>query len=997
MHSALLSFNTGEVTPYARHRIDLDKIPAGAELCENFLLSPYGSLIKRPGLQWLLATTNPGGVNCHLLPFVASTGDQYLIHFAPDIIRVYDLNGTQKDTALFMVDYVWPSPAWNNGLRAIQTVQLNDVAFIVHPGTFPIRLRRVADTDWTTRFIPFTRPPMKDENTNKTKTLTVASNPVAPDWANGENYQSGDVVFTNCEWECTADHTANSTDNKPGSGTDWRDFWKRKFYVEGDPITILSDDREQVAWEGVTYTEYAVGDMVVIPDDPTDNVCYCLVVHATNDTSPGSTGINPGIDPNDDNSLTHPTDEPWLYVPKWSSIYGVYNVDECWHHNNIIYKCLLNHLSSDTNYEPGVGVDWTDAWSVFYNFTSDLPLPDWIEYTGTQYIAGQKVSRRGRVYQCILDHFPEFNTRPGAGVDWEDYWIEVSRMVEEFEADNFSPGLYMRISPERDEQDFQTEITAQAAFDGQASEAIAVQGGWNFTTYGTWRGIFQLQRSANNAKTWTVIRSWESDADRNIADSGIEDEPVLLRLKFFSTGSNPTSATTPRGVLAPELPSVTGYALLDNYVNADEMTGFAHTALLSGNTYKWAECPFNSRDGFPRAIALHEGRLVFAGTASQPVSLWLSASDDFLNFETGTEADDAIAATLALSNSSPIRWLASQRRLFIGTKFGEWAVGSETSDQPLTPSNFLARQYTAYGTHTAQPLIARDATFFLERKGRRLRELAYDDSRGSYDAVDLTRLAEHLFRDGIAAMAWQQTREPALWAVTRTGTLLHFAYNRPERVAAWSRHTTTGGTFLHCAVVPSDDGDDHVFFLVLRGSTTHLERFPADWLAAQEAGAGFFHLDGTYGTGVTISIPSHLRTTGITRLLNETTETTQNYTGISTQAITSQPWAIGKKISSRFVSLPIDLQAQDGTTQARDKRVSSLRLSLYQSRGGSIWNRTEADAQPIKGAQDSLTTGWTETVPDPGHVTDLAFRLTHTSPFPFTLRSAVLRFQVHER
>lgn len=944
MHTALLSFNNGEVSPYIRHRNDLEKAASSCEVLRNFLSLPYGGVVKRPGLLSVRNCGSLTGENRALFPFIASTGDRYLLHFTPDSLRIYDTEGTLKDTVDFMDGYDWPDSAWDNGIRALHMVQINDVAFFTHPGSFPLRLTRVNDTEWRLQFIPFKRAPMLDENLKKFKTYTVASNPVADTWANGEGYEAGDVVFTNCEWKCTDSHTAVLLENKPGEGENWRDFWQRMFYQEGDPVTLLADDREEEVWESLW--SYEAGDWVHAqffggwdsPDDlnELDNIYECELDHDV----PLTTYLDSDIE-------SYPAQ--WIKYETWGSTYNSVGVKKFHYASNKIYACIQAHIAGYK--EPSVAADWADWWV----FVKDVGTVN--PYRPRKYQAGTKVSRRGRVYECTVDHYTETTNKPGVGADWEDFWVETSRMVEEWDAGNFSPGQYFRISPERDEQDFQIEIKAIGAVDSvKTSERMAVHGAWNFLTYGTWWGTYKLQRSSNRGKSWQTIRSWQASGDRNIADSGVEDSPVLLRLRFTKEDGGATEAaldqddSPPRGLLIPESQYVTGYCLMDTYNSADEMTGFAKTAMLSGNTYRWAEGAFNSRDGFPRAIALHESRLCFASTAARPVSLWLSATDDFINFEPGTDADTAIYATLPLSNACPIRWLASQRRLFVGTAFGEWVVGSETSDAALTPTNFMARQYSGYGSHPMQPLIALDATFFIERKGTRLRELAYFQDRQAYDATDLTRLAEHLFRDGIAAMAWQQTREPGLWVVTRGGALLHFAYNRQERVMAWSRHDTSGGLFRDVVVFPSDDGDDEVFFLVDRSSTTHVERFPQHWLAA---------IEGETATAVR--------------------DTSSNLT-----------------ITAELASLPIDMTAQDGTTLARRKRLHKASVSLYHSAGGNVWNRSISAKQPI-GDGTTLVTGWIDVVVDAGAQDDVQFRLIHTEAKPFILRGATLRFVLHEK
>jgi len=584
-------------------------------------------------------------------------------------------------------------------------------------------------------------------------------------------------------------------------------------------------------------------------------------------------------------------------------------------------------------------------------------------------------------------------------------------------ASDFSPGSHWQVSPEREKKDFQIELGATTGNDGVASQHIAVQGAWTFNTFGTWWGTYDLERSVDAGLTWEVLRSWQASGDRNVADSGIEDNPVLLRLRFTKEDGTPDETETAaetgkqRGVLAPELPFVTGMALADTYVSSNIMTGTALTSILSGRTFRWSEGAFSGYQGFPRAIALHETRLVFAGTARRAVSLWFSQTDDLLNFQVGTLATDGLYVTLAVSSASAIRWLASQRRLFIGTAWGEWVTGSESLDQPVSPSNIMVRQYSGYGSLAMQPLIANDAVFFAERKGNRLRELSYFSDREAYDAADLSRLAEHLTAPGISNMAWQQTREPGLWVVRRDGVLLHFAYSRPDRVAAWSRHITGGGgLFRDVVVLPSDDGDDEVFFVVDRDAGSMLERFPQHWQEAMESasdGLGFFHVDGVAGSGSTAEVPAHLMNNPITRV----TLANSTPTGIPTvtEAVTvaenpvtfasSVDYQFGWPVVSRMDSLPIDAMSETGSTQARIKRQHKVKLSLYRSRGGEVWNVDMTKRQAIPNTRPALVlrSQWEETIPDAGSVVDLQLRIFHDDPFPFCLRAAIVQWNLSEK
>lgn len=972
LHQVQLAFNSGELSPYLRYRNDVSKHGGGAELMRNFLPLPFGAFSKRPGLEWL-EQTEVAGMNSKAFPFTASDGTQYVLHFTPELLTIYRKDGTVADTCAWLdggEDYdphAWPedySPEYS--IRALQMVQLNDVAFFTHPSFFPMRLQSLADTDWELKFIPFDRAPMLDENTKRNKTYTVASDPVADTWASGEDYNPDDKVFTNCEWKCLAAHTAAGA-NKPGEGADWREFWVRMFYEDGDAITLLADDRSAVAWE-YKYLSYLEGEVKrhwsSNSGDWVEGESYAAYCGLGFTASAGY----------DYFSQTSPS-VPLVGADQWIEVYAWeicalsnawwFGLGELAYRDGQIWKCILAHapFGSDPEASPGTGVDHLLFWEAF----AAMPATPGLFAISDTYSIGDKVARAGRQYTCILDHTPAAANRPGSGASWETYWVETSRMVEEFEQSAVAPGQYFRISPERDEQDFQIELQGIEDNDGLKSDYIVVQGAWNLFTYGTWWGIYDVQRSHNDGRSWATIASFQSNGDRNVAFQGIEDVPAYLRIKFTKiaapstdpeTGETTDAATEgkQRAVLIPESAYVTGYCLMKNYVSADEMTGVAKTAMLSGNTYRWAEGAFSSKSGFPRTLCLHGAALWFASTVANPVSYWKSQIDDFTNFETGTEDDDGVFGTLATGSQEPIRWLAATRRLFMGTSLGEWVAGSETNDLPITPGNLQVREYTRAGSCPHQPVAVGDGLFFLGRMGTRLYELAANPANEGFANTDLSRLADHLTAAGISSMAYQGTREPVLWAVTTEGLLLSFNYSRPDQISAWARHDTEGGLFRDVVVFPSNTGDDEVFFIVDRGVDSHLECFPQGWQGTQEAGIAGPYVDG----------PDE------------------------------------EPITSELRMLPVDLMLKDGTTHGRVKRCHEILLNVFESFGGGISYDGEtisfdyANSSDLMDSAPELRTEWLALTLSPAHLVDLQLAIVHSDPYPFTVRAVILRWQLHE-
>lgn len=847
MHQALLSFNAGEISPYLRHRVNLDKVLKASERLENFLPMPYGGVTKRPGLLYLNEIADYDPANGRMLPFTSSDGQRYLLFFTPSQLLIHRDDGSQAAVLPFLesVENIF-DPQLHN-LRHLQMTQINDVAFIVHSAIHPMQLNRYSDTNWELQQIAFDAPPLLDENTNADTTITVTGPDIGtsvPAYAAGTTYQVGSkVTYAGSTWTCRYAHTARSNDVPNYNLGSYYEL-----YLQGESPPAV------VAQSG-----------------------YYLA---------GAIRLGGYM---------------WRFVfePLWVQSGSV---------QGTLPNSILDVVSSTGQFNPlHVG----SVWKFSRVRTSDEGL---IELSAANAAAGP-------------------------------------------------------------------------------TNALYIEKDWNFSTFGTWHGTWVIEQSFDGI-TWTSIRSYPGKGNRNLSDSGTVAKPCFLRTRWEYGGTAISNA--PIAILEAADGYVDGYFRITEVLDSRTAKALALGYIFPETTELFSEGAFSKFQGYPTTCCLHENRLVFGGTNRRPVSLWLSGVDDFLNFDTGPDDSDPIFTTLSAPNSDPIRWLTSQRRLFVGTSTGEYVSGSETNDSALTPKNFIIRRYTSTGCYPLQPLAYADGLLFLGRNGGRLHEIGYSNDRGGYEALDLTRLAEHLTQPGITCLAYQQTREPAVWAVAADGNLLRFLYNRQEQITAWSKITTSHGHFREVAIFPSEDGDDHVLLLVERHGRMLLERIPAHWQEAMELGADWFHLDGISGAGTSIAVPTHLQGQDLWLVTGEDAQWIKQAPATITLPKSAE-WQLGLPVVSRLSTLPIDLVGDSGTSQARIKRLHRVILSLFQSRGGKVWNRSESAAQVIPYPEtDSAHTGWVEVVPDAGHQADLHLRVLHDDPYPFTVRNAVLRFELQE-
>jgi hypothetical protein len=232
------------------------------------------------------------------------------------------------------------------------------------------------------------------------------------------------------------------------------------------------------------------------------------------------------------------------------------------------------------------------------------------------------------------------------------------------------------------------------------------------------------------------------------------------------------------------------------------------------------EGAWSTKRGFPSTITFHEQRLFLGGTANNPQTIDGSQNGSYEDMTPGTADNDAVRYTLAANDVNVLRWLAPTRVLLAGTMGGEFRLSGGQNDI-LTPTTVQAKSETTFGSRAVQPIRVDAATIFVQKSGRKLRELAFVNEDDAYRAPNLSLLAEHLFpaKQSIKEADYQKDPDPIIWCVRSDGPLLGMTYDRAQDVVAWHQHDTEAGSgkFESLAIIPHPDGDsDQVWVLVNR-------------------------------------------------------------------------------------------------------------------------------------------------------------------------------------
>lgn len=376
-------------------------------------------------------------------------------------------------------------------------------------------------------------------------------------------------------------------------------------------------------------------------------------------------------------------------------------------------------------------------------------------------------------------------------------------------------------------------------------EALPSKGTWKFACSGGWIGEYEVRR---NPDTHELNDEWETlgasfspmGANINTAITGDEQqEECYLRLfitRSYYLGTNIQDGF-PQDYCGNKLVvdsykhdiqlrySVTtnsaGEVISSSWARAERIA-LDLTGSISSKDWSWQA--FSEKYGYPQLIETYGKRVVLAATREQPVTIWMSRTDDLNNFELGKTDDAGIALTMAAKTQNPICWLlARSEKIYLGTTDSEHVI-SPSSGKIATPTNLNIESHGYIGSANLPALTASDKIAYCERGSGRLYQFGYSYESDSYVSRDLTVFSDHILRDGGGVVDATYIKKPYAKAVfvLANGTVALMTYNSLHEVNAWHRYTTQGRV-LSCAMLPNGEKEDSLFFIVERDGGRFIE------------------------------------------------------------------------------------------------------------------------------------------------------------------------------
>jgi hypothetical protein len=446
----------------------------------------------------------------------------------------------------------------------------------------------------------------------------------------------------------------------------------------------------------------------------------------------------------------------------------------------------------------------------------------------------QRVERRGQRSWSIVDYLPEDG--PFRPENVGPVTLSVSAITGNVSLTASSPlfrdthvGSLFRLTSAGQ------QVSETLAGANQFSDPIRITGVGSGRTFqleitGTWVGTVTLQRSVSEPGVWTDSINYTSNDSEPINDS-LDNQIIYYRIGIKTGNYTSGSATA---VLTYSAGSITGTVRVTAVANSTSASAIVLRDLGGTSaTDVWAEGLWSPLRGYPSAVALHNGRLWWAGKDR----IVGSVSDDFSSFDPDYEGDAApINRSIGIGPVDTINWLVPASRLLVGGQGSEFSVKSSSLDEPLTPTNFNLGEISNQGSKSVQAVKVDGSAIFVQRCGSRMFQLSYEAGSYDYAAGDLTSIVPEIGRPGIVRLAVQRQPDTRVHCVRSDGTAAVLVFDKAENVTCWVE-VETDGLIEDVCVLPGDE-EDRVYYCVQRTIDGFDYRYIEKWSLESECVGG---------------------------------------------------------------------------------------------------------------------------------------------------------------
>lgn len=436
---------------------------------------------------------------------------------------------------------------------------------------------------------------------------------------------------------------------------------------------------------------------------------------------------------------------------------------------------------------------------------------------------------------------------------------------------------------------------------------------------------------------------------------------------------------------------VTGNVLITGYNSSNSVNISVTSNLGSTGPYgtaagtSWQESAWSDYRGWPRAITAFQGRLIYGGSSSNYDTIWGTRISNVLDLMERPFEQDTDFAGFPQDNSRPftltptsaeisnIKALSSSKTLVINTD--KYEIVAYGSNGALGPLDVQFESSTSFGADAVQPVRVNNFVTFVQRSGKKIRDVVFNFNEDQYKSNDLSFIADHYFNttntilfDSKIQEMCSTKKDSILWVRPEiTGELFGVTLDRDYSVNGWFEVQTQGKVY---GITSGGNNYDDLFAVIERKNTvlgtkyyleklTALYEFPDQTLTGSAFSYLESYVDSDYIQGPTYvdswaaqnifingDTPYTPQTlwTGFDHLAGFEVEVIADGQYIGSQIVTNtgevttptavQAILVGLKYETLIKTLPIELGQQvPGTPQAFIKRIDEITIKFWNTLG----------------------------------------------------------------
>ena len=345
---------------------------------------------------------------------------------------------------------------------------------------------------------------------------------------------------------------------------------------------------------------------------------------------------------------------------------------------------------------------------------------------------------------------------------------------------------------------------------GTTTTTATVDRDFTIEIIGTWVGTLTLQRSLESATSgFTDYLSYTTNTGPTTIKDNLDNIIAWYRVGFKAgayTSGFPVVRLKYAGGGGAGIARVTQY-INSTTVNAEVLKTFTNTTAASD----WRMQEWSDAAGYPTAVAIHEGRLWFAGSTK----IWGSVSDAYSSFDIDKTGDAGpIDRSIGHGPVQNINWLLPLTRLLLGGDNSIVTARSNSFDEPLTPTVFTLKDSLTVAASSLPAVKVDTAGFFVSQSGRKAHHIFFDVQKTDFTGADLTRLNPDIGIPGFIDIAVQREPDTRIHLVRGDGMVATLLFDQSDQVEAWYRFQTDG--VVENVVVLPGTLENRVFYVVKR-------------------------------------------------------------------------------------------------------------------------------------------------------------------------------------